>query len=386
MKPNKEESYELSKSFDQFHGLDGQSQEEQTPRAVALINQAIKAGTVPDKHSAVINAVLDDLTAQDQTEAKFKIGSYEAAEMDHLPDSEILRYLYHRYRYIVYPAIKKADAYPPCVQIEPTSICNYRCSFCYQSDKTFSGSQSGHMGMMSFDCFKKIVDQIEGNVEFVTMASRGEPLLAKDIIQMIKYTAGKFLNLKINTNASLLTAAHAHAILSSGVSTLVFSADASDKELYGKYRINGNFDKIIKNIETFRDIKLKQYPDSDIITRVSGVLIDPDNQNIDSMLNRWGDLVDQVSFVKYSPWEKIYQAEINDMTEPCSDLWRRMFIWHDGTVSPCDNDYKATLKVGSIYKNNISELWQSEEYKKLRQKHTSLQRGTLEPCKRCVVT
>ena len=115
-------------------------------------------------------------------------------------------------------------------------------------------------------------------------------------------------------------------------------------------------------------------------------MIDPDNQNIDSMLNRWGDLVDQVSFVKYSPWEKIYQAEINDMTEPCSDLWRRMFIWHDGTVSPCDNDYKATLKVGSIYKNNISELWQSEEYKKLRQKHTSLQRGTLEPCKRCVVT
>ncbi len=386
MKSNKEKSYELSRSFDQFHRLDSNAHEAQAPRAVALIDKAIKAGTLPEKYSQVLNKVLDDLTSQKQTEADFKITAYEAAEMTHLPDNDILRYLYHRYRYVVYPAIKKADAYPPCLQIEPTSICNYRCSFCYQSDKTFSGPHSGHMGMMSFDCFKKIIDQIEGNVEFITLASRGEPLLAKEIIKMIEYSGGKFLNVKINTNASALSEAHTHAILSSGVSTLVFSADSADRELYSKYRIHGNFDKILKNIEMFRDIKVQQYPDSHIITRVSGVLVDSDKQDMDSMLSCWGDLVDQVSFVKYSPWEKIYQAEINDITGPCSDLWRRMFIWHDGSVSPCDNDYKATLKVGSIYERNIAELWQSEEYKSLRQKHISVQRSTLEPCKRCVVT
>ena len=80
------------------------------------------------------------------------------------------------------------------------------------------------------------------------------------------------------------------------------------------------------------------------------------------------------------------KAKVNDITEPCSDLWRRMFIWHDGSVSPCDNDYKATLKVGSIDERNISELWQSDEYNSLRQKHIFEQRCALEPCKRCVVT
>ena len=36
------------------------------------------------------------------------------------------RYLIYRYKFNIYPKIKKTSKYPPCVQIEPTSICNYR--------------------------------------------------------------------------------------------------------------------------------------------------------------------------------------------------------------------------------------------------------------------
>jgi len=57
---------------------------------------------------------------------------------------------------------------------------------------------------MPLTLFKKIIDQAENNVEFVTLASRGEPLACKEISKMLKYTQGKFLNLKINTNASML--------------------------------------------------------------------------------------------------------------------------------------------------------------------------------------
>ena len=60
------------------------------------------------------------------------------------------------------------------------------------------------MGTMNLNLFKKIIDEIEGKVQFVTLASRGEPLVSKQINEMLKYTSGKFLNLKINTNASLL--------------------------------------------------------------------------------------------------------------------------------------------------------------------------------------
>ena len=135
----------------------------------------------------------------------------------------------------------------------------------------------------------------------------------------------------------------------------------------------------------FNDIREKQYPDAKIITRVSGVMIDPEKQNIDSMINLWGSLVDQVSFVKCSPWKNIYQADSNNVSIPCSDLWRRMFVWYDGTINPCDNDYKSTLKIGSIDEKGISELWRSKQYQYLRSQHLNAKRSKLNLCRRCVV-
>ena len=101
-----------------------------------------------------------------------------------------------RYKYEIFPVIKKLDNYPPYLQIEPSSICNYRCVFCFETDKTFTNKKNGHMGTMKLEVFKKIIDQIHNKVQFITLASRGEPLVSKDFNDMLKYTAGKFLNVK----------------------------------------------------------------------------------------------------------------------------------------------------------------------------------------------
>jgi radical SAM protein with 4Fe4S-binding SPASM domain len=355
--------------------------------AIKIIQKAIKEGTLEKEYSDVIRSVLEDLkNLQEKGQYGFQITTYEAEEMENLTNDQIIRYLFHRYRYLIYPIKKILDNYPPCLQIEPASICNFRCRFCYQSDQSFNRKSSGFMGTMTLERFKKIIDQIENHVEFVTLASRGEPLLAGDFIPMIEYTKGKFLGLKINTNASVLTEKHIHAILSSEVQTLVISADATEEPLYSQFRVNGNLKKILRNVERLHDIREKYYPDAKTITRVSGVMIDPEKQDIDSMRSFWGSLVDQVSFVKYSPWEKIYQADPNSISTSCSDLWRRMFVWYDGKVSPCDNDYKSTVKIGSIDETTISELWKSQRYQDLRGQHLNADRCLLDPCKRCTVT
>ena len=51
---------------------------------------------------------------------------------------KVPQYLYHRYRYEIFSQKKILDNYPPYLQIEPTSICNYRCVFCYQTDNVFN--------------------------------------------------------------------------------------------------------------------------------------------------------------------------------------------------------------------------------------------------------
>lgn len=314
----------------------------------------------------------------------FTLKEHVIEEVKRLPDADLPRYLFYRYRYDIFPQTKVVDEFPPCLQIEPTSICNYRCVFCYQSDKDFTLPAKGYMGMMNIDLFKRVVDQAQGACEAVTIASRGEPLMCRNIEEMLAYVSGKFLALKINTNAWYLDDRKAHAILQSGANTLVFSADAATEPLYSQLRVNGKLDRILANIERFQEIRGRDYPESTLITRVSGVSYSAE-QNLDEMESFWGNLVDQVAFVDYNPWENTYTQPINDIATPCSDLWRRMFVWYDGTVNPCDVDYKSTLAVGNARSETLSDIWLGEKYSAYRQAHLARKRNSLSPCNRCTV-
>jgi wyosine [tRNA(Phe)-imidazoG37] synthetase (radical SAM superfamily) len=353
------------------------------------IKHALESEKKEKKLSTYKNKVLDKVfydlfTVEKKTNETFKLTPNVIAEIQTLENEQIPKYLFHRYRYEIYPKLNKVDDYPPYLQIEPSSICNYRCVFCFETDKSFTSKKGGYMGTSTLDLYKKIVDEAEGNIEFISLASRGEPLVSKEIIPMLKYSEKKFLNLKMNTNASLLTEKISHAILSDTIKTLVFSADAADPELYKKLRVNGSLEKILKNIEIFNKIKERHYPKSKIITRVSGVKVN-EQQSFDSMKKLWSGLVDQVAFVDYNPWESVYSTPKNDIVKPCSDLWRRMFVWWDGKVNPCDTDYKSVLSSETFPETSLKEIWTGSNYKKLRETHLVGNRQKVFPCKSCTL-
>ncbi|MBF0290070.1 MAG: SPASM domain-containing protein [SAR324 cluster bacterium] len=387
LKTEKPSTYEKQHSFKEVYSLkETQMIEIQQRRAVRIIQETIDGQSLESKKQQVIHKVLNDLSKTGpQEKADFYITRFIADEMERLGDDQLIRYLFHRYRYDIYPLIHISDDYPPYINIEPSSFCNYRCVFCYHSDPTFHRKSHGHMGLMTFKTYKKIIDQIENNVEFFSLASRGEPMLCKDIDQVLEYSVGKFLGMKLNTNASLLTEKHIHAILAGGVKTVVFSADAAEEELYGKIRVNGSLKRTVKKIELFQNIRAKHYPHSKIISRVSGVMINPEKQQMGEMEKFWGSLVDQVAFVKYNPWDMTYESEVNTITQPCSELWLRMFIWYNGEANPCENDYKSMLTLGNVTSKTISEIWTSDAYNHLRERHLNARRREIEPCKRCVV-
>ncbi len=331
-----------------------------------------------------IKDLTPDIKNDKNNDLQFKLTENVISEIENLEEKNILKYVIHRYRYEIFPKKQLLHKYPPCLQIEPSSICNYRCVFCFETDPTFNNKKFGHMGSMQLDMFKNIVDQAQNNVEFITIASRGEPLVSKNINEMLIYTKNKFLNLKLNTNASLLTEKLCHTILQGGVQTIVFSADAADENMYKKLRVGGDLNKVLKNVEMFQNIREKQYSSQKIISRVSGVKVSKE-QNFNSMLELWGNLVDQVAFVEYNPWENTYLRKMNNIKEPCSDLWRRMFVWWDGKANPCDVDYKSNLSVGTIKNKSLEQLWHSDEYIKLRNLHQNNLRSELSPCKSCTV-
>ena len=337
-------------------------------------------------HRSIFEQACQDLLEEGSSNpsVRFSLKHNVVEEISTYSDLDLPRYLVHRYRYEIFPQLKILDEYPPLLQVEPTSICNFRCVFCFETDSTFTDKSNGFMGQMTLDLFKQIIDQAEGNIEFLSLASRGEPMICKDIVPMLQYARGKFLNLKLNTNASLLDEEKCHAILSGGVKTVVFSADAAEEPLYSKFRVNGKLSVILENIERFQKIRETNYPDLAVITRVSGVKF-CDEQDLDSMQKFWGGLVDQVAFVKYNPWENVYNQPANGLDKACSDLWRRMFVWWDGKANPCDVDYKSTLSQGSIKEFDLSKLWRSSTYENLRSDHIDGRRKSRNPCSVCTV-
>lgn len=353
---------------------------------VRRLRDQLDSARATDYRSRVLLQACGDLLGERLRDSlpRFTLREHVVEEVKRLPEPDLTRYLFYRYRYEIYPQTKEADDFPPCLQLEPTSICNYRCVFCFQTDREFTLPQNGHMGMMSLDLFRQVVDQAEGHCEAVNLASRGEPLLCPDIEEMLAYLRGKFLALKINTNAWYLDEAKSHAILQSGVSTLAFSVDAATEPLYSQLRVNGKLERVLANIQRFQKIRARDYPDSKLITRVSGVRYCGE-QSLDQMEGFWGDLVDQVVFVDYNPWENTYQRPVNDITAPCSDLWRRMFVWYDGAVNPCDVDYKSMLAVGNANQEALSDIWRGARYSAHRQAHLARQRSALNPCARCTV-
>ena len=60
-----------------------------------------------------------------------------------------------------------------------------------------------------------------------------------------------------------------------------------------------------------------------------------------------------------------------------------MYVWYDGTVNPCDFDYKSYLKVGNVKNSSLSSICRGNNYGKLRRYHLNDQRHKLYPCDRC---
>ena len=220
-------------------------------------------------------------------------------EIIHLEKTDLvfwLEYLSFRYKFKKNPEEKKLTNFPLYVLIEPVSTCNLRCTMCFQVDKTFT--RKPYMGLMDINFYKNIIDECKDNgTKAITLASRGEPTLHPKLPEMLEYTKDKFLELKLNTNATRLNEKLIRAILRSNVNELTYSVDESDKEKFEKIRVNANFEEVVSNIKLFNKIRKDEFPDSKTTTRISGVLVN-ESQDQERITDFWKEIVDHVVFVK----------------------------------------------------------------------------------------
>jgi len=293
---------------------------------------------------------------------------------------EWAEYLIYRYKFRNYPNREILEKYPIYIVLEPSSACNLQCIMCFQRDLELKKKS----GIMSWDLFKKVIDEMEGGCcQAITIAGRGEPLLNPEICNMLDYLKGKFLEIKINTNGLLMNEEIVRSILRNNVN-VVFSAEGSNSEEYEQIRCKGNFELLIQNIKKFNIIRKNEFLSSTTRTRVSGVAFK--NINKSQYYNFWKELVDEVVIVEYEERKDTYNNVVNCVKDRCARLWQSVYVWYDGTISPCDIDYLNRLKIGDINKERLDDIWTSDRMETLRKMHKQGKRNSIVPCKQCEFT
>ena len=333
---------------------------------------------------AYINEILESL--ENVGQLPFKWTPQEQFFVEHNNQDRVIPYLLYRFKFRILPERRVVTKFPVHLLIEPMSVCNLRCVMCFQTDKTFT--KKPFMGMMDIDLYRNIIDQaVEGGAGAVSLGSRGEPFLHPGMGEMMKYASEKnsFFDIKINTNATKLSEAQCHEILSSDVNLIALSIDAYEEKMYEEIRVRGKFKEVLNNVKRLRKIRDTQYPQSKAEIRVSGVRF-RDDQDEAGFHDFWSEICDTVVYVRAQlRWNTYENAVHPERTRPCDFLWNKLYVWHDGICNPCDEDYKSNLTPGNATHQSIEKIWNGETLNKMREKHLAGRRSDYNPCDRCGV-
>lgn len=137
------------------------------------------------------------------------------------------------------PAGSEAFARPYVVSWNLTYRCNLACEHCYLDagpGKVKTPAFSDRSELPTEECFR-IADQIAAFApEAVTILTGGEPLLRRDIVEIIRHAAGKGLWVVVGTNGVKITENLARILRAEGVRGLALSLDALDPERHDAFR------------------------------------------------------------------------------------------------------------------------------------------------------
>ena len=141
---------------------------------------------------------------------------------------------------------------PVCLYLEVTNRCNLLCITC---PRTFE--QLEPEADMSWELFRSIVDQSR-NIKRVVLHGVGEPLLVKNLPDLVAYLKARGVYVLFNTDGTLLTERNGQALIDAGLDELRVSLDAADASMFQMVRGKDMFDRIVTNVRLFRAMQAAQ--------------------------------------------------------------------------------------------------------------------------------
>jgi radical SAM protein with 4Fe4S-binding SPASM domain len=289
---------------------------------------------------------------------------------------------------------------PYVVQIFPVYGCNFKCKYCIFSIDVKSRGFISEKVILNFDLFKKCIDdmtQFREQIKVLRFVGIGEPLLHKNIADMVAYAVSKKVAkiTEIITNASLLSPRLSDALISAGLSRLVVSLQGTSKEKYKEVcGIDISFEELTENLKYFYDQK------RNIQMYVKIIDCALDSKADETKFYRiFGDICDTIAIEHAVPihsgvnFGNVLREKNKDVTQfglPVSDVhicpqpFFALQINPDGKVVPCYSfEYPGIM--GDCNHQSVIDIWSGQEFQNLRRKMLDGSKHVGEICTDCEI-
>lgn len=275
---------------------------------------------------------------------------------------------------------KTVSEYPLLVDAELASICNLKCPMCYTITDEFK--EKVNAKLMDFDLFKKIVDEISGNVSALRLSLRGEPTIHPKFIECVKYAKNNGIKeVSLLTNGSKLTDDFFKKIMEAGVDWISISIDGLDN-VYEGIRKPLKFKDTLQKIINIKEIKSKHNSHKPVI-KVQSVwpAIRDTHEAYYNTFNPYVDLIAFNPLIDYLGKDTDIDYEDNFS---CPQHYQRLVIGADGFAMMCSNDEEGTVIVGDANIQSVYDIWHGKILNTIREQQKK-RNGFMEipVCRKC---
>jgi len=277
---------------------------------------------------------------------------------------------------------------PYVYTVDTGNLCNLRCPLCPTGAQNLQRKQH----MMTHATFSRVLEKISPWAIEVILHNWGEPFLNPDIIRIIQSARAASVGTTISSHLNLVHRGDdfLHDVVDAGLDHLTVSLDGTSQDVYGIYRRNGNYEKVMHNLSVILDRKRKTKSSTPVVEWQFLVMKHNEHQMDEArqMAEKLG--VDRIRFTSAGlPFDELdnqalaaewlsehpdYQAynpkKIREQgymfDERCFYLYRGMTVNPGGEVSPCCVVYHAHYDFGNLLDSSLEDVWNNRQYKASR--------------------
>ena len=319
---------------------------------------------------------------------------------------------------------------PVCLYLEVTNQCNLACKTCPITYGKVEEPAALSLAQVQF-----LVSQFQ-TVTQVVLHGIGEPLLNRELSEIIRWLKGKGIYVLFNTNGTLINKRWRQALVQSGLDEIRLSLDAATPETFAHVRGKPMFDVIMRNIKALMALKvergsalplvslwltglretLNELPDFIRLAHSLGI----DRVYLQRLVYWEGANADQIARPEQSLFnslqgeeERILESaeklarrlgvrfEASGATTPAQSLskngreqpwsacmrpWTLMYITARGSAFPCciapfSTKNLSHLSLGNAFSQNLASIWNGGRYQEFRRRVLSA--DPPECCKGC---